>query len=336
MKSERARLIDVAREAGVSKATASRVLNADPNFSSRSETRASVLAAAAALGYVPHSGARALAGVPTRALLMLSPSMDNPSNATIARGANARAMERGYLTLLTEDLGEAGLTDRALSLAHGGKVDGIIVGSAPGQDDLVERLAASTIRHVFVNRAVSGSTRNVVYDFAASSRVAAQALQEHGHRRIGHIAGPPGITPSDVRAGTIRQLAEHGEVDLVTVSSDFTEEGGFRAMSELVKHGVTGVFATSLAQGIGALRWAGSHGLRVPDELSIIANDDMPVAAYTTPPLTTVRTPLYEMGAAAADTLIAQVEDDIVQNVTIDDRPQLVFRATLAEAPDGR
>ncbi|MGP6178315.1 LacI family DNA-binding transcriptional regulator [Microbacterium sp. A196] len=332
MTAERARLIDVAREARVSKATASRVLNSDPNFSIKPETRASVLAAATALGYVPHSGARALAGVPTRALLMLSPSMDNPSNATIARGANARAMERGYLTLLIEDFGGADLADRALSLAHGGRVDGIIVGSSSGRDALAGRLASGGVRHVFVNRSVAGSTRNVVYDFAAASRVAVQALQEHGHRRIGHIAGPPGIAPSDVRAQTMQQLMDRGDTHLETVSSDFTEEGGYRALPELLAHGVTAVFATSLAQGIGALRWAVAHGVRVPEDLSIIANDDMPVAAFVSPPLTTVRTPLYEMGAAASDALIAQIEDDITRNVTIDARPQLVFRATLAAA----
>lgn len=336
MTAERARLIDVAREAGVSKTTASRVLNSDPNFSSKPKTRASVLAAAAALGYAPHSGARALAGVPTRALLMLSPSMDNPSNATITRGANARAMERGYLTLLVEDFGEADPADRALSLAHGGRVDGIIVGSASGHDALVGRLASGSIRHVFVNRSVAGSTRNVVYDFAAASRIAIQAFQTHGHRRIGHIAGPPGIVPSDVRAQTIQQLIGHDGTHVETVSSDFTEEGGYRALPELLAQGVTAVFATSLAQGIGALRWAVAHDVCVPEDLSIIANDDMPVAAFVSPPLTTVRTPLYEMGAAATDALIAQIEDNVTRNVTIDARPQLVFRATLAEAPVAR
>ncbi|NGO07363.1 LacI family transcriptional regulator [Streptomyces sp. HC44] len=332
----RARLVDVAERAGVSKATVSKLLNGRQDLSVRPETRQRVLEAAEALGYRPHSGARALAGASTHVLALLVPALGNPTYVTIARGAYQRARQLGYLSLLAEDFDGQEADESFNDLVQEGRVDGLLIASARPGHPLLDTLSRSPVPHVFLNRAVPGSGRSVTMDVARSSVTALDHLHGLGHRAVGHIAGPPGITPSEVRKEAFLRHAEALGLDAAPVASgEFTEDGGGFAARELLRPTdggerppVTALYTSSLAQAIGAMAAIRQLGLRIPEDVSVVGNDDLPVAAHLHPPLTTVAMPLYELGTAAVDALVATIEGAPVGDVVVPTEPRLMLRGS--------
>ncbi|KUO15569.1 LacI family DNA-binding transcriptional regulator [Streptomyces dysideae] len=334
----RARLVDVAERAGVSKATVSKVLNGRQDLSVRPETRRRVHEAAEALGYRPHSGARALAGASTHALALLVPALNNPTYVTIARGAYQRARELGYLSLLAEDFDGQEADESFNDLVQEGRVDGLLIASARPSHPLLDALSRSPVPHVFLNRSVEGSGRNVTMDVARSSVTALDHLHSLGHRAVGHIAGPPGITPSEVRKEAFLRHAEELGLSAAPVASgDFTEDGGVACALELLRPAdggtrppVTALYTSSLAQAIGAMAAVRHLGLRIPEDVSVVGNDDLPVVAHLSPPLTTVAMPLYELGAAAVEALVAAIQGAPLGDVVVPTEPCLMLRRSTA------
>ncbi len=160
----RARLEDVARAAGVSKSTVSRVLSDDATLSVRAETRERVRALAQELGYRPHPVARALATPATGALALLVPALSNPAYVEIIRGAYRRARERGYVLLCAEDFEDQEADEAFTELVDGGRVDGLLIASARPENRLLAALERHRVPHVFVNRSVPGARANVTLD----------------------------------------------------------------------------------------------------------------------------------------------------------------------------
>ncbi|MES4903553.1 MULTISPECIES: LacI family DNA-binding transcriptional regulator [unclassified Streptomyces] len=332
----RAKLVDVAQAAGVSKATVSKVLNGR-DLSVREETRQRVHEAARTLGYRPHSGARALAGASTHALALLVPALANPTYVTIARGAYQRARELGYLSLLAEDFDGQEADESFSELVQEGRVDGLLIASARPGHTLVDTVSRSSIPHVFLNRSVEGSGRNVTMDVARSSVTALDHLHSLGHRAIGHIAGPPGITPSDARKEAFLLRAQQLGLRAAPVAcGDFTEDGGVSATLRLLGDAqggpppVTALYTSSLAQAIGAMGAIRSLGLRIPEDVSVVGNDDLPVAGHLCPPLTTVAMPLYDLGTTAVDALVAAIRGTPMGDIVVPTEPRLVSRGSTA------
>lgn len=328
MTGARARLIDVALAANVTKGIASRVLNDDPTLVVQQETRERILATAARLGYRPHSGARALATSRTMTLAFIAPALDNPPYVTISRGAYVRAQQLGYLSLLAEDL-----EDRPVGAAviDGARVDGVLLGSAAPGHPLVAHLAESGLPHVFLNRSIEGSGRNVTMEVEAASRLAVAYLGELGHRRIAHLAGPRVIEPSTARADAFRDaIAAAGLASLPIVHSDFSETSAYAAARPLLDSRPTAIYTSSIGQAIGLLRALADEGVRVPHDVSVLAFDDFPVADYTIPSLTAIAMPLLELGAAGVDALVAQLDGEAPRDVTIPTVPRLVERGSTA------
>lgn len=335
---KRAKLADVAEAAGVSKATVSKVLNARSDLSVRPETRRRIHEIAESLGYRPHLAARALAGAGTHALALLVPALANPTYITIARGAYQRARELDYLSLLAEDFDGQEADESFNDLVSAGRVDGLLIASARPDHPLLESLSRSPVPHVFVNRAVEGSGRNVTMDVARSSHAALDHLASLGHLAVGHIAGPGGIVPSQAREDAfVKRAAALGLTAAPIARGDFTEAGGEAAALEILgtpASPVTALYTSSLAQAIGAMQAVRSLGLRIPEDISVVGNDDHPVAAYLSPPLTTVAMPLYELGVTAVETLIATINGNPSGDVVVPTEPRLVLRGSTA--PPGR
>lgn len=316
-----ARLIDVATAAGVTKSTASRVLNGDPTVAVRPETRQRIVDAAAHLDYAPHSGARALAAGRTMTIAVITPQLDNPTHIPLMRGLHARAAELGYFALMVEDLDGRPIAPELLAR---GRVDGVVVGSAFAGHPLVDHLASSGLPHVYVNRAVEGSGRNVTMDVAAASRTAVEFLRAAGHARLAHLAGPDHIVPSRERRLAFEAAAPGSTV----VEAGFTEVGGYDSADALLASGATAIFTSSLGQGIGLLRRLHELGAAVPGDVAVLANDEVAVGQYLTPSLSTVAMPLEQLGAAAADAVIAQIEGGEPQDVTLATSPRVIERET--------
>jgi DNA-binding LacI/PurR family transcriptional regulator len=328
--SPRKRLEDVAKSAGVSKSIASRVLNADPGLLVRPETRARVVEAAERLNYRPHAAARGLKRAETGALGFLVPPLTNPVYLRIIRGAFRRALERDFVVLLVEDVDPIQAEEISSRLVQTGRIDGLVVASAQPGHPLVDTLRRRRIPHVFVNRGVPRSRRNVVIDEARASTAALDHLVDLGHDRIGHVAGPQELDTARRRtAGFVKSTGARG-LAVEVEEADFGEAGGAEAARRLLERAphLTALYTSTLSQAVGVYHAAWELGLEVPRDLSLVGYDDMPLAEYLRPPLTTVRTPLGELGAAAVDALVDQLLGGDPRNVVVDAGPEVVVRAS--------
>jgi DNA-binding LacI/PurR family transcriptional regulator len=334
-RSRRNRLEDVARSAGVSKSIASRVLNRDPGLLVRPETRARVVRAARELDYRPHAAARGLKRAETGALGLLVPPMTNPVYLRIIRGAFERALERDFVVLLVEDVDPTQAEETASRLVQAGRIDGLMVASARPRHPLLRSLRRLRIPHVFVNRAVARSGRNVIMDDARASASALDHLVGLGHKRIGHVAGPGELDTARRRAAGFRKHAAALGLGVQVAEGEFGESGGAAAAGTLLecRPDLTALYTSTLTQAVGVFHCAWELGRRVPADLSVIAHDDMPLANYLRPPLTTVRMPLAELGAAAVDALVDQLLGGPPRDVTVDTKPEVVVRRSTAERP---
>ena len=186
---------------------------------------------------------------------------------------------------------------------------------------------------MFVNRGVERSGRNVVIDEARASAAALEHLVRLGHRRIGHVAGPHALDTARRRtSGFVDAAATHG-LAIEVAEGDFGERGGAAAANALLgrRHDLTALYTSTLSQAVGVYHAAWRLGLDVPEELSLVGYDDMPLAEYLRPPLTTVRTPLAELGAAAVDALVEQLLGGEPTDVVVGAEPEVVVRSSTGE-----
>jgi DNA-binding LacI/PurR family transcriptional regulator len=331
-RTRRNRLEDVARSAGVSKSIASRVLNGDPDLLVRPETRERVVRAARELNYRPHAAARGLKRAETGTLGLLVPPLTNPVYTRIIRGAVERALERDFVVLLAEDVDPHQAEEAAGRLVQAGRIDGLIVASARPGHPLLPSLRRLRIPHVFVNRGVPRSGRNVVMEDARASVLAVDHLVSLGHRRIGHVAGPRELDTARRRATAFRGHVRALGLRAWVAEGDFGESGGAEAGRALLERhrGLTALYTSTISQAVGVFHAAWELGLSVPGDLSVIAYDDIPLADYLRPPLTTVRMPLGELGAAAVDALLDQLLGGEPRDVTVDTEPEIVVRRSTA------
>jgi LacI family transcriptional regulator len=328
---ERVRLVDVASHCGVTKSVVSRVLNDDPSLNVRPQTRQRIRAAALELGYRAHAGARALAGAETRALALLIPDLANPVYSRITRGAYRRAREHGYVVLLAEDTADDGADEEFADLVEAGRVDGLLIASARPDHRLLSSARLARIPHVFVNREVPGSGRNVAMEHAAASATAVEYLHGMGHRRIAMVSGPPDLRPAVVRErGFVDAARALGLPSDLVARGGFSEEGGAAAAGLLLDRDPlpTAVYCSTLGQAVGALHAIRTRGLRVPADVSVVTYDDLPLADYLDPPLTSVAMPLLELGAAAVDAVLRQLGGAPAADVAIRVPPAIVERAS--------
>lgn len=298
---------EVARAAGVSTATVSRALNGAGRVSA--QTRARVLTTAQDLGYQPNDVARSLLGKSTQTIAIVVPDITNPFFPELVKGFEAAADAREHLVLLCDSAEDETRVWKDLAALRRKQVDGVVlVGVRLGED----RLAAVTsgLPVVTVDREVRLHGASVVQsDHRAGATLATRHLVELGHRRIAHLAGPPGLSVAELRrAGYLDALraAKCRRDEALVVTAGFLEQDGYNATRELLHRGVdhTAVFAANDLVAIGALDAYEERGVRVPDDVSVVGFDDIHLSRYIRPRLTTVRQDIYGLGARAAEILI--------------------------------
>ncbi len=331
-----ARLIDVARAAGVHVSTASRVINGTGDLTIRPETRQRILDTADQLRYRPNAIARGLKTATAGAIGLLIPSLRNPVLSEITRGSFDRAWERGYVVLLAEDSADSKAVDAYERLVGEGRIDGILVASTRPSSPLPARFAADEVPCVFVNRRHVGSGRNVSMREEDAGRIAAEHLLELGHRRLAHLSGPADLDTARRRRNGFVAAAERAGAKVTVRSAPFDERGGHEAMTRLLRRTPTptGVFISNINQAVGAMAGARDAGFRVPAQVSLIGYDDDPMGQYLEAPLTAIGMPLYELGSAAAEALIDQVEGGAPRDVVVESPPRLVIRGSTAPPPE--
>ncbi len=329
-------LKDVAAIAGVDVSLVSRVVNRDQKLSILPATRERIMAAVQQTGYRPNVQARGLRTARTFTIGFLLPRVGNPIYDPIVAGAMRRAAESGYLIVLGGSV-EAAYGDRPFeNLLLERRVDGLIVASGEIGDASLRDLAAGGSPIVFANRRVSGVAGSVVVDDAEGARLATSHLIELGHRRLAHLEGPTGIdTAGRRRDGFLAAASAAGLPVALVEAAGYDAEGGRQAATSTLLRdpSITGMVAANMHVAIGAMRAIADAGLRVPEDVSVIAIHDHPMAAYLRPALSCVLLPLAELGAAAADLVLRRVEGEPARDVMVTGEIRLVQRESTALPP---
>lgn len=329
----RSTIVDVARAAQVHPSTVSRALSLQPGHVLRPETRARVVAAADRLGYRPSALARSLRLQRTLTLGMLVPDIANTFLAGIIKGAEEASHARGYSLVLcnTGDLAEREAT--YIRVLREREVDGMLVASTRMADETIAALRADGFPFVLVNRSAGGEDDLVVtVDNAAAAALVVDHLVAQGHTRIAHLAGPRSTTTGAERVAGVTAAARRQGIEAVVVEAEtWSEAGGYRAAVELLRADrPTALFGANDLIALGAMRAARAAGLSVPTDLALAGFNDTPEAALAD--LTTIHVAQEEMGARAADLLIAQLEGHTIAARRVVLPARLVVRGSSAGA----
>jgi LacI family transcriptional regulator len=308
----RVTMADVAREAGVSLMTVSRVVNNKGDVSPA--TRQRVLEIIEQLGYRPSSIARGLVTQRTGTLGLVMPDVANPFFADVARGAEHVAYAEGYNVFLCNTDEDTQREVAVLQSLEEKRVDGIVLCSSRLDDSQLRTLLGRHPTVVLVNRRLEGaSVGTVLINDEAGGRAATRHLLRAGHRAVGFLAGPPTSRSGRQRAKGYRAALAAADLPYnsawVRHCSPVVEGGQETACQLLtVCPELTALFCYNDLVAVGVLQACADLGRQVPDDLAVVGYDDIPLAALVTPPLTTCRVPRYEMGAQAMRLLLNQID----------------------------
>jgi DNA-binding LacI/PurR family transcriptional regulator len=330
---------EVARQARVSTATVSRVLNGSGPVAEA--TRRRVTQAVTELAYEPNAVARSLVSAATHTIGILLPDISNPFFPELVKGVQLLADDRRYTLLLLNTEGDATREASALSTLRGKRVDGVVMVGLTSGPERIGAVLGTEIPVVVLDRAMRPGTYTVVrLDHARGAALAMRHLLALGHEKIAYIGGPRGLELSRERVGAYRAALRGAGIGVdprLVLRGDFSEVGGSVAVEHLLASGAafTAIFAANDLSAIGAIRALRTHGLQVPKDVSVIGFDDIHLAGYVTPALTTIRQPTYAMGRRAAELLIDAVEGaGSLTPETVLFEPELVVRESTAPPPD--
>jgi DNA-binding LacI/PurR family transcriptional regulator len=302
---------DVARLAGVSHQTVSRVLNNHPSV--RDETRQRVLRAVQQLNYRPNALARGLAGRRSRVIGVVSFDTILYGPAATLLGVERAARKAGYgiSIVALEQLDRAGVME-AISRLSEQSVAGVVI-IAPV---MTAAAAASSlpvgVPAVVVESDAGGDLPTISVDQVLGARLAVQHLLDLGHETVWHLSGPRGWLEARDRVDGWRQALESaGSRVPPLIAADWSARSGYQAGQRLAKDpSVTAVFCANDHQALGMLRALHEHGVRVPEDISVVGFDDIPEAEYLSPPLTTIRQDFDEVGRRCLAALLSILENN--------------------------
>lgn len=330
------RLADIARHAGVSEATVSRVLNDKPGVGG--ETRKAVLTALDVLGYErPARLRQRSAGL----VGMVIPELENPVFPMFAQAAEGALAQHGYTPVLCTQTPGGITEDEYVELLLERNVSGVLFVSGKHADttashDRYHALVGRRLPIVLVNGFADALPAAFIScDDREAGRLAVNHLVAMGHTSIGFTSGPERYVPVRRKLqGYHQALTDHGLGDSQLVElSLFGVEGGHAAAAKLIDRGVTAMVCGSDMMALGAIRAARQRGLSVPRDFSVVGYDDSQLIAYTDPPLTTIRQPVQAMALAAVRTLCDEIAGHPVSHSEYVFDPELVVRASTAVAP---
>ena len=309
-------LDEIARRAGVSRTTASRVLNDRPNV--RPEVRERVQRVIAETGYRPHPVARSLAAQESHVIGLVLPRrtealFNDPYFPRLTQAIAQACNDHDYTLALFMMQTEADEQKFYPRISHKGLLDGIVIQVGQIGDDLIARLLASDLPVVVAGRPLHHHNASYVdVDNVAGAFTGVAHLLQLGHKRIGTITGDMRTTAArDRYTGYQEALQTHDmPVDETLINEGyFTEIGGYEAMQQLLAHKPDAVFCASDAMALGALRAIYEAGFTVPQDIALVSFDDLPPATIARPQLTTIHQPVHAFGVKAVEMLL-----DIIEN----------------------
>ena len=324
---------DVARLAGVSASTASRVLSGS-DHPVAAEVRQRVLRAVGELDFTPNAFARGLSKREVHLIGLIIPDIRNPYFVEIARGIEDSASQRGYLVVLCntdrDAAKERGYFDELRAMRAGI----ILAGSAIDREDHLLDLANHPAPIVGISRHELPCSTVLIDSFQGAIDATTHLIQL-GHRRIAFVGGPGNTSSAVDRLEGFRLAMEQNGVpmdDTLVVGGDYTLESGAAAFGELMRlrRRPTAVFASNDQTALGVIREATHAGLSIPRDISIVGFDGIAAAAQSEPPLTTIHLSLHHIGQFAADLLLSQLETGTQERRSVLVKGQLVVRGSTS------
>lgn len=310
-------ILDVAEAAEVSPSTVSRVINDSAPVAD--STRAKVIETVENLGYSPNKFAHALRKQTSNIYGIIVPDISNPFFSTLIRGAEDRFHEEDLSVIICDTKGELDKEERNVKMLIKERVDGVIVTSAEGQVEGINRLFEEGIPVIAVDRKpTSGEITAVLTDDIGSGVRATEHLRDKGCRSIGFVRGPSGVSTAERRfEGYVKAMEGFGwelDNDLVA-EGDFTFESGKNALEKLTEQVgrdnlPDGLVVANDLMAVGVIRKSEEFGVKVPDELAVVGFDDILLSRLVNPALTTIAASTYEMGQTAVDFLLDKVKDE--------------------------
>lgn len=325
---------DVARVAGVSTSTVSHVINND-RFVSEA-IREKVEAAVKSLNYAPSALARSLKLNQTRTIGMLITASTNPFYSELVRGVERSCFERGYSLVLCNTEGDEQRMNRNLETLMQKRVDGLLLlctETHQPSPEIMQRYPS--VPTVMMDWAPFDGTSDLIQDNSLlGGDMATQHLIDKGHTRIACITGPLDKTPARLRLEGFLVAMDRAGLpvpDGYQITGDFEFSGGFEAMQSLLaqKDRPQAVFIGNDAMAVGAYQALYQAGLRVPDDIAVVGYDDIELAQYMTPPLTTIHQPKDELGELAIDVLIHRIAQPGLQPQKLQLTPVLMERGSV-------
>lgn len=326
-----ATIADVARLAGVSPATVSRVING--NTKVQSETVQRVLEAAGELSYVPSTAARSLSLGRTKVVSLLVPDLSNPMFQQVLRGAHSAAAADGY-RLLVSDTVEEPDSEPELARETRRHSDALIL-CAPRMPELeLERVLEQARPVVLVNRDTERSDVPVLRaEYGEGAQALAELLHKHGHRSFAYLAGPESSVSNGVRIAALEQFAaSNSGVTVTSLPCGAWIDDGAAAVPSVLGSGATAILAYNDLVALGLIGRLREAGIAVPEDISVVGYDDIPFARYATPPLTTVSVPHETLGRYAWE-MTKRVLDSNPETHALKFAPRLMDRGSAGPAP---
>ncbi len=336
---KRVTLADVARVAGVHPGTVSRALNGKTESQVNQATARRVRRAAKQLGYTPNAVARGLRTRLSMTIGVIIPDLTNPIFPPIVRGIDSYLGPRGYSALVVNTDGRDDAERKLFESLMERQVDGFIVATGHSHHQLMADAHARGVHAVMVNRDADGVPySSVVGDDSQGIHSAVRHLVQLGHRRIVHLAGPPGFSTSIIRADAFAAACEEAAIQAMTsATAAYSIEAGQDAMDRLLEsapdESPTAVVASNDLLALGAYHSLRSHGLRCPEDVSVVGFNDMPFAGDFQPPMTTVRAPHFEMGVESARLLLSEIAASASGTVKVTLPVSLIVRGSTCPVP---
>jgi DNA-binding LacI/PurR family transcriptional regulator len=319
---QRVTTYDIAREAGVSRTTVSHILNNHPGITLSPKTRECVLATARKLGYVPNSAAQMLVTgrSQTIGLVLSRPDLVSVDAfvPTLMYGINEACRAHGY-RLLMETISDPQNADAYLDLAKSKRIDGLIVINPRKGDVALQKIIESKFPILIFGSSGHPQENSVATEDARASCQATAHLLSLGHRRIAHISYAPLVyLPAKKRFEGFRKALRAANIPFdkrLFAEGDFTCESGYVAMQRILAANArpTAVIAGNDTLAVGAMVAVRDAGFSIPQEFAVVGYDDIPAAAFTCPPLTTVRSHAFEQGKIVGQAAIALANGEGVE-----------------------
>jgi len=325
---------DIARYAGVSTATVSKIINKKDSSISE-DTRAKVLGVVKEYGYVPNRVASSMVTKKTKTLGLVIPNIANPFFPEIARGAEDKANQEGYNLILCNTDDKVEKEDSYISMLKEKMVDGIIFTASSGRLTISESLKKINVPVITVDRDIEGlkTMGKITVDNVSGAYAAVKYMLSRGYKKIIHICGPLTSTPTKMRIlGFEKAMVEAGynKEDLLVIDGEYLSYSGEEAIIKVINsnYEFDGVFCGNDLIALGAIKALKKNNYIIPNNIGVVGYDDIYMSRMIDPELSTVNQPTYDMGYKAAELLIKMLLDEDIENNEVILDTKLIVRGT--------